>query len=163
MTRNENDRNFFGGILESATEEMPTVESYSKDAVRVTLVLILLIVVVRCVQPIFSGPSSQYTLGKAFIEQANHFYTMSKQDRNLVYALQHANYAISYLHAARHCVNDTVLERVSGVDVHDLQRVSSERQRSLLSSIKKDCATIRNNNSADSKPIAINIPLSQRK
>lgn len=80
-------------------------------------------------------------VAKALIQQASKWYAISLQDKTPFHSLQHADYAMAYLNAARHVSNDTILERVSGIDVHKLFRSVDAQQKSaakeLLSKTSK--------------------------
>tara|TARA_B110000008_G_scaffold257327_1_gene275419 strand:+ start:4228 stop:4641 length:414 start_codon:yes stop_codon:yes gene_type:complete len=68
-------------------------------------------------------------LAQTLIEQANKWYNICQQDKHTFYSMQHANYAVAYLHAARHIESDTNLERLTGVDIHKFYKKLDEYQR----------------------------------
>lgn len=73
--------------------------------------------------------TNDMNVSKSLIDQANKWYNVSIQDKNSFYALQHANYSVAYLNAARHSTSDNVLEQITGFDIHKLYKKIDENQR----------------------------------
>ena len=57
--------------------------------------------------------------------------------------MQHSNYAIAYLNAARHISHDTVLEQKNSVDMHEVSKVIFRQQREALQKMLKIYPKIR--------------------
>jgi hypothetical protein len=72
------------------------------------------------------------SISKGLVEQSVKFYNMSTQDQQFVYALEHVNYSTAYLNAARYVENDTVLERITGIDISRLLKKIEDQHRKIM-------------------------------
>lgn len=91
---------------------------YLVDVLKATAGFVVVTFVYSIVQT--TGNSNDSNVAKSLLDQSSRWYKMSLQDKNPIFSMQHLNYALAYLNAARSVSNDTNLERVSGIDVHKL-------------------------------------------
>ena len=126
---------------------------YQRDAVRVTIGLVLVVIVVKAMDPYVGNTSEkEHSIAKNLLEQANQWYLVSIQDTNSSSKYQHISYAAAYLHAARYVVNDAVLERLTGIDVHQLQTAIDTQQRSTNVELIRQCPRLKVNPKTSAKP-----------
>ena len=103
------------------------IQEYMMDAVRVLIGCFVLFSFTSLLESKTNDKESSHA--KTLVEQANKWYEISNQDKQSIYTLQHSNYAVAYLQAARHFASDTSLERSSGHDIHLLYRKIDEKQK----------------------------------
>ena len=116
-----------------------TVE-YQRDALWATLLFLLCVVVINAVDPFFSSSSDkEHSVARTLIEEANQWYSISSQDQHAHSSNQHASFATAYLHASRHIASDVVLERLSGIDVHELQLAIETKQKQSGRELLRQC------------------------
>ena len=60
----------------------------------------------------------------------------------LTIRLQHANFAITYINAAKYLMDDTALEQCTGTNIFELSQSIEKRQKSLSAQIRKKCPHI---------------------
>lgn len=107
------------------------------------------IVVIGCFVLNFMTPYTtdtsviEKTIARNLVDQANHWYHAALQDKSAQMRVQHIAYANAYVHAARHVMNDTDLERITGTDVHGLQGVIEDTQQSSLNDLHKHCPRLK--------------------
>lgn len=111
---------------------MEDTKRYLINAVQVTLAVIVLLVVSTSLESL--SDNHQGSNAKSFLSQSGKWYRMSLQDRDPFYALQHCDYALAYLNAARHTANDNVLER-TGTDIHRYHNKLLEQQNRLMKTL----------------------------
>ena len=117
---------------------------YKRDAYRVTVVLLVVLILVKACEPYFVNTSDkEHTIGRNMIEQAQNWYQVSIQDQNSQSKYQHISFAAAYLHAARHVVSDSVLERLTGIDVHELQLAIDAQQKNANIEIIRQCPKLK--------------------
>ena len=125
---------------------------YQRDAVRVTMGLLIAVIVIKAMDPYVSNTSEkEHNIARNLLEQANQWYLVSIQDTNSSSKYQHISYAAAYLHAARYVVNDAVLERLTGIDVHGLQTAIDSQQRSTSGELIRQCPRLKVNPKAAGK------------
>ncbi len=105
-------------------------KAYTVDCVQVITGFFILAVILKFVEQKSRGHDED--IASSFIDQANKWYNMSLQDKQSVYGMQHVDYAIAYLNAARHIASDTSLERSTGLDIHKVYRKISDHQRNIV-------------------------------
>ena len=126
---------------------------YQRDAVRVTIGLVIVVMVIKAMDPYVGNTSEkEHTIAKNLLEQANQWYLVSIQDTNSSSQYQHISYAAAYLHAARYVVNDAVLERLTGIDVHQLQAAIDTQQRTTNVELIRQCPRLKVNPKSANKP-----------
>lgn len=54
-------------------------------------------------------------------------------------ALLHANYAVCYVNAAKHMVNEQTIEGLSGADMGELEQYLTQLQQTLLHTVERRC------------------------
>lgn len=119
---------------------------YQRDAVRVTVGMIIVVIVIKAMDPYVSNTSDkEHKIAQNLLEQANQWYLVSIQDTNSSSKYQHVSYAAAYLHAARYVVNDAVLERLTGIDVHGLHTAVDAQQRSTNGELIRQCPRLKVN------------------
>ena len=111
------------------------VKQYLVDVVQVTVAFLILLFVLCSLENI----STHYThqSGKSLLSQSSKWYKISMQDKDLIYALQHCDYAVAYLNAARHISSDTILEKGSGIDLHKYHNKLILHHINLLKGVQK--------------------------
>lgn len=120
---------------------------------RVTIGLILVVMLVKAMDPYVGNTSDkEHSIAKNLLEQADQWYLVSVQDTNSSSKYQHISYAAAYLHAARYVVNDAVLERLTGIDVHKLQSAIDTHQRATSADLLRQCPRLKVNPKAAAKP-----------
>lgn len=110
-------------------------KSYLIDTVYVTVAFIIIIFVL-CTLENVTGQTTNAT-GKSILSQSGKWYRICIQDKNPIYALQHVDYAIAYLNAARHISSDVILEKGSGIDLHKYHNKLLSRQLELSKIVHK--------------------------
>ena len=75
--------------------------------------------------------------GAALVEHAIHWHETAQQDTSPVLAARHADFAISYLNAAREILPDRALEQAARVDVHALHETLDTAQRAHAAAFNK--------------------------
>ena len=113
-----------------------------KDAIRVSVVFMCLVILIKALEP-YMKKSDNDGLAKAMLAQTVKWLSHSLQDKNASTSLQHATYAMAYLNAARHVASDTVLERLSGLDIHKLNRSIDIQQQAKAKDLNKQCPKLR--------------------
>lgn len=113
-----------------------------KDACRVSVFFMCALIVITAVEPHLKR-SEHDGLAKAMLAQTVKWLALSSQDKNASSGLQHATYAMAYLNAARHVASDTVLERLSGIDIHKLSRSIDMQQQARSNDLNKQCPKLR--------------------
>lgn len=105
---------------------------YRMHVVRVTFVVFVFAVIVRYVE---SSVTSKDTVAcKVLIQNAERYHAMAVQDGDTAVRLRHSAMAVANLHAARQLFNDSVIESVTGLDVHvTLQRMDAFLHKSVSS------------------------------
>jgi len=106
------------------------IKLYLIDTLYVTLGCIVLLSLMKMMEG--TAHTSDVSIAKILLEQSAKWYKISIQDTQNLYSMQHANYSVAYLNAARHIASDTTLERVSGLDVHKLFKKIDEHQRNIM-------------------------------
>lgn len=97
------------------------------------------------VSRIASGPkkgsaSSEMTrAGRELVTQAVEWQRMANEQGNPVYAVHNSTLATAYLNCARLLCSDEVLQRGTGLDIHELQRTLESGQRRKISLASKAC------------------------
>ena len=97
------------------------IKTYTIDCLQVIAGCFIFVILLKFCEQRTSSNQDEH-IAHAFVDQANKWYNVSLQDKQSVYIVQHANYAIAYLNAARHMASDTTLERMTGLDIHKLYR-----------------------------------------
>lgn len=116
------------------------VSDLKKDAVRVTLALLVVSMLIKLIEPFNNSPSEKdNSIARNMLEQANYWYNMSSQDKSTQSKNQHIAYAVAYLNAARHITSDATLERLTGLDVHTLQTVIEREQKTQSKLLLQQC------------------------
>lgn len=115
------------------------------DALIVTTVMAGAIVAMKIFEPFVGSASSDgsNSVAKAMLEQAKTWYETSLQDANVYAKNQHIAYATAYLHAARFSANDASLERMTGIDVHNLHVLIEQQQKTSSSDLMRTCPKIK--------------------
>ena len=106
------------------------MKTYLMDSLYVTLGCLVLLSLMKMMES--TSHTSDVSVAKVLLEQAAKWYKISLQDTENIYSMQHANYSVAYLNAARHIASDTTLERLSGLDIHKLFKKIDEHQRSVM-------------------------------
>lgn len=113
---------------------------FQTDAVRATLVVVVALVLFKAVEPLFSGASEhELTAARSLLDEARHLHALSLQDTSPQHRAHHLAVAGAYLTAARRLVTDAALERATGVDIHQLQRVLDREQRAAAVALAATC------------------------
>jgi len=77
------------------------------------------------------------------LEEANSWYLTSTQDLNVQTKHEHVSFALAYLNAARRILNDSGLERLSGIDVHELQKSIDVTKRTSSKEMLRQCPRLK--------------------
>jgi hypothetical protein len=115
---------------------------YSELSLKVLLGFIVLVILVKVVENTTLTPGTD-SLCSDLLYQAVQWKDMCTQDKSAVFRLQHANYAMAYMNAARHIAKDDVLEQQNAVDVHKLLRKIKRQQESALKDVSLTCPGIK--------------------
>ena len=109
---------------------------YLLDVIKVTtgffVLLILNCTLEKCLQRNKKGGA------KTLMYQSFKWYELSLQDNDIVYALQHCDYAIAYLNAARNCESDAIIEKIAGVNVYKYNNKLIKHQLNILRHLSKN-------------------------
>lgn len=112
------------------------VNIYLLDVIKVTtgffVLLILNCTLEKCLQRNKKGGA------KTLMHQSFKWYELSLQDNDIVYALQHCDYALAYLNAARNCESDAIIEKIAGVNVHRYNNKLIKHQMQILKHLPRD-------------------------
>lgn len=119
--------------------ERHDVKEYVFDCLKASAGVVVVAVLFKMIEP--GALSSQGSVARTLMDQAAKWHQTAMQDSELLYKLQHTDYAIAYLHAARHAADDTTLERLSGYDVHTLQRAIEKEQKQALKTLASQSKT----------------------
>ena len=122
---------------------LATVTKPTRQILMMVAGVIVLIFFSKCGDYIMVRQSKENRVGLALLLQAREWYLTSGQDGSPVSALQHANFSIAYLHAARYACRDVILERLSGVDVQGLSKAIENQQQKTLLALQKTCPKIK--------------------
>lgn len=79
---------------------------------------------------------------KNLINQSISWHKQSQQDSDPLFSFKHSNYAISYINAARDLVSDTMIQKLTGIDVHETLKLLEGYQQSLTKKITKSCPIV---------------------
>lgn len=112
---------------------------YQRAVFPVLAALLLLSIVSRLLDTIGTGDAKGHGHAKEFVKQSLHWSALCRQDTNPIFALQHINYAVAYLNAAKTLVSDASLEQTCGRDVHTLQSELRKMQQRAIGSLSKTC------------------------
>lgn len=125
------------GLLRDAAE-------YKRDAVRATILLMLVLLCATAVGPFLTSTSSkEQSIGRAMVSEAQQWYDISTQDQNLQIKAQHVAFAHAYLQAARHVADDASLERLTKIDIHALHKSIEARQKSVSKDVARRCPKLK--------------------
>lgn len=117
---------------------------YKRDAIRVTIFFTVCIIVIKTIDPFFANTTErENSIAKNMLEQANQWLYVSLQDQNAQSKSQHISFASAYLHAARHVASDAILERLTGIDIHELQSAIETQQRSSSKEMVRQCPKLK--------------------
>lgn len=105
-------------------------KAYIVDSLQVTAGFLIIVVVIKLFEPHESTDTT--IIARSLLNQASQWYSLSMQDKQPLYAMQHANYAVAYLNAARHTASDIILEQTSGLDIHKLYKSIDENHRQRM-------------------------------
>ena len=110
---------------------------------RVVVAVAIGLMCLKLLEPfVVSATHKENNSARIMVQQAAHWYRMSVQDSSLETKAHHAAYATAYLHAARSIASDTVLERLSSFDVHELQRSIDAQESETTAAILKQCPAL---------------------
>lgn len=119
---------------------------YQRDAIRATVGLLVVLLLSKAADPYVTNTTEkEHAIAQNLLEQANQWYLISVQDTNSQAKYQHVAYASAYLHAARYVVNDAVLERLTGLDVHALQTSVDAQQSAANGELIRQCPRLKVN------------------
>lgn len=107
--------------------------SVCRDAIYVTIGLLVVTIIMNALD--IQKSSHNSTHAKVFLDQAVRWYEVSLQDKQTIVAFQHIDYAMSYFSAARHLANDTALEQLTGVDIHNLYKQLDVQQKKVTKDV----------------------------
>lgn len=110
-------------------------KAYFIDSMKVTVIFSIFVAFVKMCS--YKIQSKDGHIAKSLLEQAYKWNSISEQDQQPLYSLQHSNYAIAYLNAARHTSDDTTLERMSGLDIHKLYKKIDENNKTHLKALNQ--------------------------
>lgn len=90
-----------------------------KDIIYLIIILILISVIVMSfvTKPSISSNSSLKPVIDTLIRQCARWAIAAQQDKNVIIAVLHANYAAGYLWALRDIASDVEIQNLSGVDI----------------------------------------------
>ena len=108
---------------------------YQTDAIRVTIAIFVLALLVRYVDP--GAKTQDMTACRILVDNAKRFYSVAQQDRNVNIRQQHAAMAVANIQTARQLYNDTFIERATGTDVHE----SFQKMETFLNKLETDAPT----------------------
>jgi hypothetical protein len=77
------------------------------------------------------------------VNQAGQWGNASSQDSSRLLRLQHANYALAYLRAAKLLASEQDIRRSTSIDVFELQRVLEDQQQNEIKLLAADCPALR--------------------
>lgn len=117
---------------------------YKRDAIRVTIIIVIVSTAFRFVEPMWSSHGFRESdIAKSMLEEASQWHMTSIQDQNAQSKNQHAVTASAYLHAARHILNDVNLERISGIDIHELDSSIQHMQKTSIREMHRQCPRLK--------------------
>ena len=117
---------------------------YRQDAAFATGALVMVCFVLQMMTPYaVESSAAEKTIARNLVEQATHWYHAALQDKSAHMRAQHIAYANAYIHAARHVMNDSDLERITSSDVHALQSVIENTQQSSMKDLQKQCPRLK--------------------
>ncbi len=83
---------------------------------------------------------------EVLVKQARSWHQTAEQDQNKLVALIHANFAIAYLNSVRQVVSDKEIERITKVNVPELQVMFEATQQQLLEDLGRQYPALRATN-----------------
>lgn len=110
-------------------------KAYLLDASIITITFILIIFVLSTLENL--GILNASTIANSLLSQSGKWYKISLQNKDPIYALQHCDYALAYLNAARHSASDISLEKGTGIDLHKYHNKLISHQMQILKSLQK--------------------------
>ena len=93
-------------------------------------------------KPQISHSSEIINTIKNLINQSISWHKQSQQDSDPLFAFKHSNYAMSYINAARDIVSDSMIQKTTGIDVHETLKLLEGYQQSLSKRITKSCPIV---------------------
>ena len=129
-------------------------KEFKRDAVRMTIVIAVLAVVLKFVDPYFEpSDSREKSIAKSMIEEASQWHFTSTQDQNVHSKNKHSATAAAYLHAARHILNDASLERISGIDIHELDASIKTVEKASSRDMFRQCPRLKSSTKMLNPPV----------
>lgn len=112
-------------------------QKYFLDAVKITLISAIIFILTGCISNVLKNREN-IDFATLMIKQSNDWFKTSLQDKEPHIAFQHCNYAVAFLNAARFSSSDTILENISGLDMHKFHAKLMAREASLAKQLKKN-------------------------
>ena len=128
------------------------ITEYRRDVSYVTLAFTLFVLVFKAIA--VSGSETERRdkmIARTLMGQAKTWYDTSVQDKNPKLQSEHAAVALAYLHAARRVLNDSLLEQISGIDIHHFQNHLHNHQKSVSRALDRECPALAITNSSSSR------------
>lgn len=120
---------------------VPFSTGSNKAYVRLVLITcscLSVMLISKIVQAVYTTQASRTLIARELLQQALKWYDLSKQDTNMMYRLQHLNYAKAYLSATRHVCRESVIESASGIDLQYLRKIIAQEQTIATKKIQKN-------------------------
>ena len=115
--------------------------THAKNAVIVTIILLVLIILSK----VLNDPSSASNTQSAveLVQQGLKLKQIAAQDSQLFLKLQHNIMATSYIQAARYICKDTQIEKITGIDLRKLKKVIEDETRQTIANINTKCPKLK--------------------
>lgn len=91
------------------------------------------------IQPGERHSSDLLRCGKQLVRQALEFHQQAQQDVDVLFKLRHNGFAIAYMNAARAALPDSVLQRLTSIDVHETLASLEAHQQAYMKKMNKTC------------------------
>lgn len=119
---------------------------FKRDAAYVTAAIVVVSIAFKLIEPYTaSSTDREHSIAKSMIEEAKQWFLTSAQDQNSQSKYEHISFASAYLNSARHILNDIGLERISGIDVHELQKSIDDMKKTTSRDIFRQCPRLKQN------------------
>jgi hypothetical protein len=115
--------------------EMVHVKDYISDAAKATLLISILVCIFKLLSSGGGMSLQEGALAKNLVLEAKQWLDLSSGGGN-VHSLESVSYARCSLNTARTLLKDSLLEQVSGIDIHQLDSSISKQQKSARARIK---------------------------
>jgi hypothetical protein len=113
-------------------------------AVAVVGVLVFLVVLSKWSASTAGVDKQTQDAVQRLVAQAARWGDASSQDSSLLLRLQHANYSVAYIRAAKLLASEQDIKRFTSIDVFELQRALEDQQQAEIKLLASECPALKN-------------------